>query len=176
MTGLTRVTLLRPVSRFAVLALACLLGADASNTRAAESALLHKPAPQFVRHDLDGKTVSLRAYRGKVVLLSFWATWCAPCQQELPQFAAWQHEFGDLQVIAVSMDDEPAPVRALVHKLGLPFPVVMADAALAKRYGGVLGLPVTFLIARDGTAAGRFEGEMPLVEMQKRIKDLLAQR
>jgi thiol-disulfide isomerase/thioredoxin len=165
------------VSRFTGFTLAgLLLGACIQSVSAAESALLRKPAPQFVRQDLSGRAVNLRAYRGKVVLLSFWATWCAPCQQELPQFAAWQHEFGGLQVIAVSMDDDAAPVRALVHKLGLQFPIAMGDAALGKRYGGVLGLPVTFLIARDGTVAERFEGEVPLAQMEKRIEELLAQR
>lgn len=174
MTGSTGVTALRRVSRFTASTLAgLLLGACIQSVSAAESTLLHKPAPQFVRQDLSGKTVSLRAYRGKVVLLSFLATWCAPCQQELPQFAAWQHEIGGLQVIAVSMDDEPAPVRALVRKLGLQFPVVMGDAALGKRYGGVLGLPVTFLIARDGTVAERFEGEARLAEIENRVKELL---
>jgi len=168
---------LRRVSRFTGFTLAgLLLGACIQSVSAAESALLRKPAPQFVRQDLSGRAVNLRAYRGKVVLLSFWATWCAPCQQELPQFAAWQHEFGGLQVIAVSMDDDAAPVRALVHKLGLQFPIAMGDAALGKRYGGVLGLPVTFLIARDGTVAERFEGEVPLAQMEKRIEELLAQR
>lgn len=168
---------MRRVSRFTGFTLAgLLLGACIQSVSAAESALLRKPAPQFVRQDLSGRAVNLRAYRGKVVLLSFWATWCAPCQQELPQFAAWQHEFGGLQVIAVSMDDDAAPVRALVHKLGLQFPIAMGDAALGKRYGGVLGLPVTFLIARDGTVAERFEGEVPLAQMEKRIEELLAQR
>ena len=71
------------------------------------------------------------------------------------------------------MDDEPAPVRALVRKLGLQFPVVMGDAALGKRYGGVLGLPVTFLIARDGTVAESFEGEARLAEIENRVKELL---
>ena len=140
--------------------------------------MLHRPAPQFVGRNLNGKAVSLRAYRGKVVLLNFWATWCAPCQQELPRFAAWQRRYGadGLQVIAVSMDDSVGPVRALVRKLDLDFPVTMGDATLGQRYGRVLGLPVTFLIARDGTVADRFEGEGHSAEMEKRAKQLLAGR
>lgn len=167
--------MLRRATRLAALALACGLG---TWNGSAENALLRKPAPQFARRDLHGTMVSLRADRGKVVLLSFWATWCAPCQQELPQFAAWQKAYGPdgLQVIAISMDDDARPVRALAHKLDLQYPVVMGDAALGKRYGGVLGLPVTFLIARNGTVAERFEGESRLVGIETRMKELLARR
>jgi len=178
MTGLTRATALRRAGRFVALALVFLMGTGAGNTWAAESALLHKPAPQFVRRDFGGKTISLRSYRGRVVLLNFWATWCAPCLQELPRFAAWQREYGEdgLQVIAVSMDDDEAAARALARKMGLDFVVMMGDAGLGKRYGGVLGLPVTFLIDRDGTVAERFESGGHLAQMEEQIKELLAAR
>ncbi len=145
------------------------------------SPLLHRPAPQFARRSLSGARVNLHAYRGKVVLLNFWATWCAPCQVELPQFAAWQAKFASdgLQVIAVSMDDNATPVRALTRRLRLNFPVVLGDPALGTQYGGVLGLPITFLIARDGTVSSRFEGaaetHAQLIHMEATIKQLLAQ-
>src|SRR3974390_2574623 len=106
--------------------------------------LLHKTAPEFVRADLSGRRIDLKAYRGKVVLLNFWATWCASCQVELPRFAAWQRKYDakGLQILAVSMDDDAKPVRATVLRLRLDFPVVMGDAKLGIRYGGVFGLPV----------------------------------
>jgi cytochrome c biogenesis protein CcmG/thiol:disulfide interchange protein DsbE len=77
--------------------------------------LEHKPAPVFERTDLAGRKVRLKDYRGKVVLLNFWATWCASCQVELPRFAEWQKRYGaqGLQVLAVSMDDNAAPVPGL---------------------------------------------------------------
>ena len=145
---------------------------------AAETTLLHKQAPQIVRRDLSGRVVNLRANRGKVVLLNFWATWCAPCQVELPRFESWQKQYGaqGFGVIAISMDDDPGPVRKLVHKLGLDFPVAVGDAALGERYGGVLGLPVTLLIARDGTVVARWQGETPLAGMEEQIKQQLAGR
>lgn len=137
---------------------------------------LGKPAPVFVRGDLNGKRLSLRSFRGRIVLLNFWATWCAPCQAELPRFSAWQSEYGPggLQVIAVSMDDDEAPVRALVRRFRLNFPVVMGDQKLGRKYGGILGLPVTFLIGRDGTILARFGSETDLHGMESQLKKILA--
>jgi thiol-disulfide isomerase/thioredoxin len=116
-----------------------------------------------VRNDLSGTSVSVQNYRGKVVLLNFWATWCSSCQVELPQFDAWQKKYGDggLQIITVSMDDSEAPVRRTVRRLHLKLPVVMGDAKLGEAYGGVLGLPVTFLIDRKGTIVAQYKGETP---------------
>jgi thiol-disulfide isomerase/thioredoxin len=142
----------------------------------AQSKLLNKPAPEFVRTDLSGRQVDLKALRGKVVLLNFWATWCGPCQVELPQFQAWQDKYGSegLQVIAVSMDDEAAPVRAAVRRMHLRLPVVMGDDKLGSLYGGVLGLPITFLIARDGTVVDRHEGAADPPMMERKVRALLA--
>jgi len=153
-------------------------GAGVAGAAPPEKSLLHRPAPVFTRSDLDGERVSLRAYRGKVVLLNFWATWCGPCEVELPRFVAWQRQYGPqgLQVIAVSMDDSAAPVRAFVRKLNPDFPVVMGDEKIGTLYGGVLGLPVTFLISRDGKVAERIQGGADLGLMEKDIQRLLAGR
>ncbi len=142
----------------------------------AQSSLLNKPAPEFVRTDLSGRQVDLKALRGKVVLLNFWATWCGPCQVELPQFQAWQDKYSSagLQVIAVSMDDDATPVRAAVRKLHLRLPVVMGDDKFGSLYGGVLGLPITFLIARDGTVVDRHEGAVDPPMMERKVRALLA--
>jgi len=138
--------------------------------------LVGKTAPEFVRSDLAGREVDLKKNRGKVVLLNFWATWCAPCQVELPEFERWQHAYGTqgLQVIAISMDDGDAPVRRTVRRLHLDFPVLMGDAKLGEAYGGVLGLPVTLLIDREGKVVSQFKGETDLGEMESQVKQLLA--
>ena len=138
--------------------------------------ILHRAAPEFVRADLAGRSIDLKSYRGKVVLLNFWATWCAPCQIELPKFDAWQKKYGaqGLQVLAVSMDDGDAPVRRTVRRLHLEFPVVMGDAKLGDEYGGVLGLPVTFLIDREGRVVAKFRGETDLAALESHVKQLLA--
>lgn len=145
---------------------------------AGPEALLHHPAPQFARNDLAQHRVDLAAYKGKVILLNFWATWCAPCQIEIPRFAQWQKSLGarGFKVIAVSMDDSPAPVQAFLRRRPVPFPVLMGDDQLGSQYGGILGLPITFLIDRHGTIAAEFKGEPRLPQMETEIRRLLNQR
>ncbi len=153
----------------------CFAAASAPNGFAADS-LLHKKAPEFVRRDLSGATLDLAHYRGKVVLLNFWATWCAPCEVEMPVFAAWQRRYGPqgLQVIGISMNEDAAPVRRLVARLKLDYPVAMGSAKLGERYGGVLGLPLTYLIDKNGEVRARFQGEANLVTIEKQLRLLLS--
>src|SRR5438067_4305229 len=108
--------------------------------------LLNKPAPGLARTTFDHQNVDLAGLRGRVVLLNFWATWCAPCQIEMPRFVHWQEKYMDdgLSILAVSMDDDSEPVKAFAGKLRLNYPVVMGDEKLGRAYGGVLGLPVTY--------------------------------
>jgi cytochrome c biogenesis protein CcmG/thiol:disulfide interchange protein DsbE len=143
---------------------------------AARDSLVNRKAPDFARKDLSGARLELKSFRGKVVLLNFWATWCAPCQVDMPVFATWQQHYGadGLRMIAISMDDDPAPVRRLLPSLNLNYPVVMGDAKLGERYGGVLGLPLTYLIDRNGMVRGRFQGETDLNSIEKQLKMLLA--
>lgn len=138
-------------------------------------ALLHRSAPEFVRNDLQHRRIDLGDYRGKAVLLTFWATWCAPCQTEIPEFIEWQRELGlrGFQVMAISMDDNAGPVRQLLRRRQVNYPVVMGDAKLAELYGGVLGLPVTFLIDGNGKVAAVFQGETNLAAMHAKVEGLL---
>ena len=157
--------------------LACLLVCvcfSGSTARASDS-LLHKQAPEIVLRNLNGKRVDLHAYRGKVVLLNFWATWCAPCQIEMPRFVAWQTEYGSrgLRVIGISMDDDPELARKLYKRLRLNYPVMMGNEKVGELYGGVLGLPVTFLIDSHGEVRAQFQGETDLNAMEEQLKALL---
>ena len=165
---------LRKASSACTAALALLCGWASG----AQSPLEHKPAPDFTRTDFDGRRMTLNSLRGKVVLLNFWATWCGPCQAELPRFAEWQRRYAaqGLEVVAVSMDDGPAAPRALVRKLKPGFAVLLGDDKLGELYGGILGLPVSFLIARDGTVVSRIEGEADLHALEVRIRELLVQK
>lgn len=147
-----------------------------SQTAASDSGV-RRTAPNFSREDLSHKEINLASYRGKVVLLNFWATWCAPCLTEMPTFKEWQKQYGSdkFQVIGVSMDDAAPEVIATVARLKLSYPVVMGDEHLGAAYGGVLGLPVTFLIDRDGKISARFQG-VELTRIKGDIQSLLKSR
>ncbi len=136
---------------------------------------MHKRAPEFVLTDISHNKLDLQAYRGKVVLLNFWATWCGPCRVEMPRFIDWQTAYGPrgLQIIGISMDDDPSLVRSLYGKLKLNYPVAMGDESLGELYGGVLGLPVTFLIDSHGEVRAQYRGETDLKKLETQIKSLL---
>jgi peroxiredoxin len=153
-------------------ALSIMLGGIVAQGAFAASSLIHKEAPAFARTDLKQEKLDLRAYRGKVVLLNFWASWCAPCQLEMPRFVAWQTRYGPrgLQIIGISMDDDPALARMIYAKLRLNYPVAMGDEKLGELYGGVLGLPLTFLIDRQGIIQSQFSGETDLNLMEEQVK------
>lgn len=128
-----------------------------------------------MRTDLENRNLDLRAYRGRVVLLDFWATWCASCQLEMPRFVAWQSQYGPrgLQIIGISMDDDPELARKLYKKMKLNYPVAMGDEKLGQLYGGVLGLPLTFLIDSQGKVLAEFRGEANLNLIEEQFKTLL---
>ncbi len=138
--------------------------------------LLQKPAPLFVRRDLKRNQLDLAALHGKVILLTFWATWCAPCQLEMPYFVQWQSKYAPqgFQIVGVSMDDDAAPVRAIVARKHLNYPIIMGDEKLGMLYGGILGLPVTYLIDRDGVIRAGFQGETDPQVLEKAVLKLLA--
>ena len=135
----------------------------------------YRIAPDFSRIDLKQKKITLASYRGKVVLLNFWATWCGPCLTEMPTFAEWQKHYGskDFQVIGISMDDAAPPVISTVARLKLNYPVLMGDEHLGEAYGGILGLPATFLIDRNGRIRARYQGAANLPKINDDIETLL---
>jgi peroxiredoxin len=132
-------------------------------------------APDFTRTDVAGQSVRLSNYRGKVVLLTFWATWCPPCLDEIPAFSVWQQKYGasGLQVLAISMDESSAPVKSAIGKYHVNYPVVMSDEKLVELYGGVLGLPLNFVIDPSGRIVARHQGKTNLKAMEDQIKSLL---
>lgn len=110
------------------------------------------PAPPLAATALDGSRFDLSALRGQVVLVNFWATWCAPCRAELPAFAefARAHRDQGLQVLAVSTDDAEDLPQVREIAAGLPFPVALAAQTEARGYGRIWRLPITFVIDREG--------------------------
>jgi peroxiredoxin len=132
-------------------------------------------APDFTLPQPDGQSLRLSAYRGKVVLLDFWATWCYPCREEIPHLVDLQQRYGDrgLQVLGISMDDSPDPVGPFYQQFHMNYPVVMGTAKTGESYGGILGLPITFLIGRDGRIYAKHIGATDAAVFEKEIKSLL---
>ena len=111
--------------------------------------------PEFRLRTLEGRTVTLAGLRGQVVLLNFWATWCLECRPEMPALEALHRRFGarGLAVVGVNTREGPIVVRDYVRELGLTFPLLLdSDGTVTRRYG-VIGLPTTFLVGRDGRSA-----------------------
>lgn len=135
-------------------------------------------APDFSLTDLSDNKVDLASYRGKVVLLDFWATWCVPCREEIPHFVELQDKYRDagLAIIGISVDDEVAPVREYYRTLRMNYPVAMGDAALAARYGGILGVPVAFIIDRQGRIQMKHAGQTDAAVFERDITELLARK
>lgn len=137
-----------------------------------------QPAPDFVLHDAKGAPIKLSAYRGKVVLLDFWATWCGGCKQEIPWYIEFQkayHKRG-LVSIGVAMDDEGwKTVKPYLAEHPINYSIVVTDPAVTKDYG-VQSLPVTLLIDRSGRIADSHTGVVDKDAWEREIRTLLQER
>lgn len=154
-------------------------GGNASDSPAAQglSDLRGKPAPGFTLKTPDGKTVSLSDYKGKAVLLNFWATWCGPCKLEMPWLIDLQKKYAarGFTVLGISEDDGPAKnVSQFATKMGINYPIVLSDDKLNKAYGGVDYLPTSYYIGRDGKIMVETGGIISQSEIEANIQKILA--
>jgi len=143
------------------------------------------PAPEIMLKDLEGKDISLSQYKGKVVLVNFWATWCDPCRVEIPWLIEMQQKYSarGFTVLGISMDEEGAKVVApFVNKErfevnGTPslmnYPIVIGDDAAADKFGGLLGYPTSILVSRDGKIIRRITGIISYEEIARTIESQL---
>lgn len=135
-----------------------------------------KPAPDFALTDADGKLAKLSDYRGKVVLLNFWATWCGPCEVEIPWFIQFQKEYNgrDFAVLGVSEDEDGwKSVKPFVAREKVNYRMVIASELVGQQYGGIDQLPTTFLIDREGRVASSHLGLVSMSTYRKEIQTLL---
>ncbi|MGC2704728.1 MAG: TlpA disulfide reductase family protein, partial [Candidatus Acidiferrales bacterium] len=133
---------------------------DDSEERVVRFASNPQPMPPFLVTDLNGNAVSTAAWKGKVVFINFWATWCPPCRAEIPVLIDLANRYKDrLQIVGVSLDDDdPQDVKKFAEHFGINYPIVMASPEIVAEYGGVPALPTLFVINTDGKVVQKHEG------------------
>lgn len=137
-----------------------------------------KEAPNFTLKDANGTNVSLSEYRGKVVLLNFWATWCGPCKIEIPWFMEFEQQYKNkgFAVLGVAMDDDGwAAVKPYISEKKMNYRVVLGTDSVAREYGGIDSLPTTFVIDQDGRIVTSHIGLINKDDYLKEIQSLLGQ-
>jgi len=136
-----------------------------------------KPADLSINlKDMNGVDVPFSQYKGKILLINFWATWCAPCKAEIPDFVALQEQYKDnLQVLGISVDDTPEDVKPYAEQLKMNYPVLIGlnRKDVETSYGPFLGIPQTFVIAQDGTICRKHAGIASKARFESEIKALL---
>lgn len=169
----------------------CKQGVNASSAgkaAAKPSANAGKPnEPDVTFPELQGGNLALPSLKGKVVFVNFWATWCSPCREEIPWLIAFQNQYANegFTILGVAMDDDGKKVvDPFVQKTEFPmdngkqstmtYPIMLGNDALAEKFGGLIGLPTSFLISRDGKVVKRYIGEVEKSELQQDIETQLA--
>ncbi len=161
---------------------------SASGSAEFKTPLKGKPAPGFTLEDLNGRKVSLASYKGKAVLINFWATWCAPCKIEMPWLIELRNRYAaqGFEVLGISVDDldpdnpqklseEKKEIARFAEQMHIPYPVLIGGDALSKPYDGLDALPVSYFVDRNGTVVAAEMGLGSKEEMEGNIKKALNQ-
>jgi peroxiredoxin len=136
-------------------------------------------APDFTLKDVNGKNVKLSDFKGKIVILNFWATWCGPCRKEIPDFIQLQKEYGKegLQFIGIALDQEGMErVRPFAEKYNISYPILIGNNDIADKYGGMNAIPVTFLIDRKGMIRNHYIGMRQKADLESMALALLKEK
>jgi thiol-disulfide isomerase/thioredoxin len=133
-------------------------------------------APGFAIKDLSGKTIKWSQFKGKVVLVDFWATWCGPCRRSIPHLSRLHTKYADkgFEVVGISLDQAGvAPVAKFAKDMGMPYTVLMGDIQLASDWGVGAGIPMAFLVDRQGNIVDRILGYQEASVFEGKIEKLL---
>ena len=163
-----------------------LVAATGGDPQQALTPLLGKPAPEFSLEDLGGEKVSLSSYKGKAVLINFWATWCGPCKLETPWLVDLRNQYAaqGFEIIGISTDDidrddrkafdkEKKEIAGFVEQMHMPYPVLIEGDKLSKPYGGLDAMPTSFYVDRAGTIVAAQMGISSKDEMEANIQKAL---
>ena len=154
------------------LASACSQGGESSEGAGGDAAQAREEAPGFTLPSLEGESISLAELRGQTVIIDFWATWCPPCEFQVPElnaFWAAHSGDGDIAVFGISVDEGgPDVVRPWVEEKGVKYPILLGDDGLARRYGA-MGFPTLVIIAPDGTIDSRHVGLIERASLEEAI-------
>jgi thiol-disulfide isomerase/thioredoxin len=166
------------------------LVAQAASGEMANSPLVSKPAPDFTLEDLHGAKVSLSSYKGKAVLVNFWATWCGPCKLETPWIIELRNQYAaqGFEVLGIStegedltpddkagLDQQRKAVAKFAGDMKVPYPMLINGDSLAKAYGGLDAMPTSFYVDRNGTIVAAQMGITSKDEMEANIKKALGE-
>ena len=136
-----------------------------------------KPAPlHFTLKDMNGADVKLASFKGKVILVNFWATWCGPCKAEIPSLVELQHQYGDdLVILGVSVDDPVEKMRPYAAQYKINYPLLVGEGRddVQDAFGPLAGIPVSVIIGRDGRIAKKHSGIATKSQFEREIKALL---
>jgi thiol-disulfide isomerase/thioredoxin len=148
---------------------------DAENGPTCDVESAAKGKLDFVLKDMNNAPVKMADFKGKVVLLNFWATWCGPCKMEIPAFVELydQYKAKGLVIAGVSIDDGPDALRAFAKEWRMEYPILQMQNDVEDSYGPFYGIPTSFLIARDGTICTKHIGPATKQQFEQEIKALL---
>ena len=135
-----------------------------------------KSAPNFVLKTADGETVELKQLAGKVVVINFWATWCGPCRAEIPVMLEVYDKYKEkgLEIVGISLDrDGWRVVTPFVERMEITYPVVLGDRSVVQQYGGIYGIPTTFVVDREGSIVERHTGYFFKEDFERILAKLL---
>lgn len=139
------------------------------------AAIVNDPAPHFALPTLEGDTLSMTDLKGQVVVINFWATWCAPCRVEIPELIEMQDELADdgVRFVGIALEAEAVDaVRAYADDADFNYPIAIDDGEVANRFGGVYALPTTILIDREGMVVRKISGLVTKNLLQPILEDL----